>query len=77
MANSSKGNLLQTQEPKQGIGDPGMNLSFSPSQTFAQDHKWGILRLESKSIAIIRNILRLEPKSIAWKFHTHSCVRFH
>jgi len=37
IANGSKGNLLQTHEPKHGLGDTGMNLSFSSSQTFVQD----------------------------------------
>ena len=37
MANSSKGNHLQPQEPKHGLGDTRMNLSSSPSQTFVRD----------------------------------------
>jgi len=59
MANSSKGNHLQPQEPKHGLGDTGMNLAFSPSQTFVQDPRGNthvLLFLPTDSIAT--NLLR-------------------
>jgi len=37
IATGSKGHLLQTHEPKHGLGDTGMNLSSSPSQIFVKD----------------------------------------
>ena len=59
IANGSTGHLLQTQEPKHGLGDTGMNLSFSPSQTFVKDSRGKthvLLFLPTDSIAT--NLLR-------------------
>ena len=58
-ANDSKGNLLEIQEPKHGLGDTGMKFSFSPSQTFVQDPRGKthvLLFLPTDSIAT--NLLR-------------------
>jgi len=59
IANGPTGHLLQTQEPKHGLGDTGRKLSFSLSQTFVQDPRGKthvLLFLPTDSIAT--NLLR-------------------
>ena len=59
MANGSRRNLLQTQEPKYDLGDTEMKLLFSPSQTFVRDPRGKthvLLFLPTDSIAT--NLLR-------------------